>query len=192
VSNVRLKPTVAGVILVALGVVGGFYGRQTYLRDVSKTTTDSFQVSADVKETSYWQYGFRFETSTSVSGNGTVTSGVTGQSGEVSFLVMDRTNFENWKLRQPGVQFLVKIPQAPARFEFSFTTTKNETYYFVFDNYYSSVKQDASLVVRYQYVKIVKEPYVEYTYAYGGVGLAILGAIVLSYGLLKKPEIRWA
>lgn len=181
-----------GIILVALGVLGGFYGRQTYLRDVSKTITDSFQVSADVKETSYWSHSLRFEMSTAVSGNGTVTGGITGQTGDVSFLVMDRTNFENWKLRQPGVQFLVKITQAPARFEFSFTAPKNETYYFVFDNYYSSVKRDVSLAVRYQYVQIIKEPYVEYTYSYGGVALAILGAIVLAYGLLKKPEIRWA
>lgn len=187
-----MKPAVVGLVIVILGVAGGFYGRQTYFKDVPKTIMDSFQVSVDVKETSYWSYGFRFEASTVVTGNGTATSGVTGQPGEVSFLVMDKTNFENWKQRQPGVQFLVKIPQAPARFEFSFTAPRNETYYFVFDNYYSSVKRDISLVVRYQYVKVIKEPYIDYTFAYGGAALAVLGSIMLTYGLLKKPEIRWA
>jgi len=109
----------------------------------------------------------------------------------MNFFVLDGPNFEAWKQRQPDVQYLVKVTQAPSRFEFSFATPKNGTYFFVFENYYSTMKRGVSLSARYQYVKVIKEQYADYTFAYIGVGIALVGAIVLTYGLLKKPEIRW-
>jgi hypothetical protein len=183
---------VAGVILTILGVLGAIYGTQTYLKDAPKTITDTFQIGSNVKERDIWSYSLRFDTSTLVIGNGTTSSVAFGKPNEIDFLVLDSVNFDGWKKRQLGVQYIVEIVEAPTAFDFHFTTPKNDTYYFVFDNYRSTVQRDVSLVVRYQYVKIVKEPHVDYTIAYAGSGLAVCGTIVLAYGLLKKPEIRWA
>jgi hypothetical protein len=192
VSRVRIGPTVAGAILVLLGVLGTQYGTQTYFKDVPTNIVDTFQVGVDVKERDFWFHSFRFEGATIVAGNGTASIVDYGKSNDMNFLVLDSMNFEGWKRRQPGVKYLVEIGQAPTRFDFSFTTAKNDTYYFVFDNYYSTVRREVSLAVRYQYVKITKELRTDYTLAYGAAGLAIVGAIVLTYGVLKKPEIRWA
>jgi len=192
VSSVRLKPTIAGLVLLIVGILGIQYGAQNYLKEVSKPVTDTFRVAMEVRELSFWSYGHRFETSTSVDGNGTISGGSYGQVTDINFFVMDGPNFENWKQRQPGVQYLAKMTQAPSRFEFSFATSKNGTYFFVFDNYYSTAKREVSLSARYQYVKIVKEAHTDYTFSYVGAGISVVGAIVLIYGLLKKPEIRWA
>jgi hypothetical protein len=177
---------------MALGILGAMYGNQIYLKEVPKTITDTFQVGADVKERDVWFHSFRFEASTLVTGNGTSSSVAYGKPNDIDFLVLDSVNFDGWKKRQPGVQYLIEIVQASTAFEFRFTTPKNDTYYFVFDNYRSTLKRDVSLAVRYQYVKMVKEAYADHTIAYAGVGMAICGTIALAYGLLKKPEIRWA
>lgn len=192
VSKVRTGPAVAGVIFTILGLLGAIYGTQTYFKEVPKTITDTFQIGTGVKERDIWSHNFKFDTSTLVIGNGTTSSPAFGKPNEIDFLVLDSGNFDGWKKRQPSVQYLVEIVEAPTAFDFRFTTPKNDTYYFVFDNYRSTVQRDVSLAIRYQYVKTVKEPHVDYTIAYAGVGLGVCGAIVLAYGLLKKPEIRWA
>jgi len=192
VRDLQAKPTIAGVILILLGFVASIYGSRTYLRDVPRTVTDTFHVGQDVRDDSYWSHPYHFEPSTVVVGNITVSDAATGQSSSINFFVLDRTNFESWRQRQPGVQYLVKMLQAQSSFNFSFTTPRNDTYHFVFDNYYSTARKNISLGVRYEYVKISREPYTDHTAAYGGVVLAVVGTTVLAYGLLKKPEIRWA
>jgi hypothetical protein len=192
VSLVRLRPTIAGLVLLIAGILGAQYGPQNYLKEVPKPFGDTFQVAMEVRELSFWSYSYRFEASTSVNGNGTISGGSYGQVPDINFFVLDGPNFEAWKQRQPAVQYLVKITQAQSRFEFSFATPKNGTYFFVFDNYYSTMKREVSLSARYQYVKIIKEQYTDYTFSYVGIGIALVGAIILTYGLLKKPEIRWA
>ncbi len=187
-----MKPTIAGLILILLGFIASLYGGQTYFKDVPRTVTDTFQVGRDVKNESFWSHDFRFEASTLVVGNGIVSSEVTGQPGSIDFLVLDSANFQSWRQRQPGVQYIVKLLQTQAKFNFSFTTPRNDTYHFVFDNYYSSVKKNVSLSVSYQYVKISREPFTDYTMTYVGLALAVVGTTALAYGLLKKPEIRWA
>jgi len=191
VSSLQAKPTIIGLALILLGFVASLYGGRTYLKDVPRTVSDTFQVGMEVRNASFWSYDFRFEPSTLVVGDGAVSSGVTGQPSDIAFLVLDSTNFEHWRQRQLDVQYIVKLPQVQAKFNFSFTTPRNNTYHFVFDNYYSAVKKSVSLSVRYQYTKISREPYTDYTATYAAVVSAAMGAIVLTYGLLKKPEIRW-
>lgn len=190
-SSLQAKPTIAGLALILLGFIASLYGGRTYLKDVPRTVTDTFQVGRDVKNESFWAHDFRFEASTLVVGNGTVSSEVTGQPGNIDFLVLDSANFQSWRQRQPGVQYTVKLLQTEAKFNFSFTTPRNDTYYFVFDNYYSAVKKNVLLIVRYQYVKISRELFTDYTVTYIGLALAVVGTTALAYGLLKKPEIRW-
>jgi len=192
VSSLQVKPVIAGAVLILLGFTASLYGGRTYLRDVPRTITDTFQVGRDVKNGSFWAHDVRFEASTLVVGNGAVSSEVAGQVGSIDFFVLDSANFENWRQRQPGVQYIVKLVQTQAKFNFSFATPRNDTYYFVFDNYYSAVKKNALLNVRYQYVKISGEPFTDYTATYVALVLAMAGTTALAYGLLKKPEIRWA
>lgn len=191
-SSLQAKPTIAGLVLILLGFVASLYGGRTYVRDVPRTVTDTFQVGRDVRNESFWSHDFRFEASTLVVGNGTVSSEVTGQPGSIDFLVLDNANFQSWRQRQPGVQYIVKLLQTEAKFNFNFTTPRNDTYYFVFDNYYSAVKKNVLLSVRYQYVKISREAFTDHSMTYAGLALAAIGTVALAYGLLKKTEIRWA
>lgn len=188
----KVRPTIIGLVLVLLGFAALLYGNRTYLRDVPKTVSDTFHVGMEVRNESFWSYDFRLEASTLVMGDCVVYSSLTNQSTDIAFLVLDRVNFGHWRQRQSGVQYVIKLPQAHAKFNFTFTTTRNDTYYFVFDNYYSSIKKTVSLNVRYQYVKIVKESHTDYAPTYAATILIALGAISLTYGLLKRPEIRWA
>jgi len=192
VSSLQVKPTIAGLILILLGFIASLYGGRTYLKNVPRTVTDTFQVGRDVKNESFWAHDFRFEASTLVVGNGIVSSEATGQPGSIDFLVLDSGNFQSWRQRQTGVQYIVRLLQTEAKFNFSFTTPRNDTYYFVFDNYYSTVKKNVSLSIQYQYVKISREPFTDYTMTYVGLASTVLGTTALAYGLLKKPEIRWA
>ncbi len=187
-----MKPMIAGLVLILLGFVASLYGGRTYLREVPRTVSDTFQVGRDVKNESFWSHDFRFEALTLVVGNGAVSGEVTGQPSSIDFLVLDSVNFESWKQRRSGVQYIVKLLQAQEKFNFNFTTPRNDTYYFVFDNYYSSVKKNVMLSVRYQYVKIFREPFTDYSVTYAGLASAALGITLLGYGFVKKPEIRWA
>jgi len=181
-----------GVVLILLGFATSLYGGRTYLRDVPRTVADTFQVGRDVKNGSFWAHDVRFEASTLVAGNGVVSSEIAGQASSIDFLVLDSANFENWRQRQPDVQYIVKMVQTQTKFNFSFATPRNDTYFFVFDNYYSAVKKNVLLNVRYQYVRIIKEPFTDYTATYVALVLAMVGTTALAYALLKKPEIRWA
>jgi len=145
-----------------------------------------------VKNGSFWAHDVRFEASTLVAGNGVVSSEIAGQASSIDFLVLDSANFENWRQRQPDVQYIVKMVQTQTKFNFSFATPRNDTYFFVFDNYYSAVKKNVLLNVRYQYVRIIKEPFTDYTATCVALVLAMVGTTALAYALLKKPEIRWA
>ena len=191
-TSLQAKPMIAGVVLILLGFAMSLYGGRTYLRDVPRTIADTFQVGRDVKNGSFWAYDVRFEASTLVAGNGVVSSEIAGQASSIDFLVLDSANFENWRQRQPDVQYIVKMVQTQAKFNFSFATPRNDTYFFVFDNYYSAIKKSVLLSVRYQYVRIIKEPFTDYTATYVALVLAMVGTAALAYGLLKKPEIRWA
>jgi len=192
VSSLQAKPMTVGVVLILLGFATSLYGGRTYLRDVPRTVADTFQVGRDVKNGSFWAHDVRFEASTLVAGNGVVSSEIAGQASSIDFLVLDSANFENWRQRQPDVQYIVKMVQTQTKFNFSFATPRNDTYFFVFDNYYSAVKKNVLLNVRYQYVRIIKEPFTDYTATYVALVLAMVGTTALAYALLKKPEIRWA
>jgi len=188
----QARPLTVGLALILLGSTASLYGGRTYLKDVPRTISDTFQVGRDVRNGSFWAHDAQFESSTQVVGSGVISSTAKDADDSIDFLVLDRPNFESWRLRLPGVQYIVKLVKTKESFNFSFTTPRNDTYYFVFDNYYSTAKKSVLLNVRYQYTKIVKEPYTDYTISYVGSGLVVLGTVALAYGILKKPEIRWA
>jgi hypothetical protein len=76
------------------------------------------------------------------------------------------------------------------QFNFTFTTANAGIYYFVFDNRASLFKKYVVLSIGYSEVTVthVPDPRVPYV----AWALMVGGAIILAYGLAKKPPIPWS
>ena len=121
------------------------------------------------------------------SGSIDVTQAPTNASGDIRFMVFDDNNYQKWNAGQQS-NFLFSADNA-GKFIFNFTTTNSGVYHFVFDNRASLFKKYIVLSVGYDEVTIshVPDPRVPYV----GWALAVVGGILLVYGLARKPPIPW-
>jgi len=122
-----------------------------------------------------------------VSGSVDVTQAPTNASSDIRFMVLDDNNYQKWNSGQQS-NFLFSADDQ-GKFNFNFTTTSTGVYHFVFDNRASLFKKYIILSVGYSEVTIsyVPDPRVPYI----GWALAVVGGILLVYGLARKPPITW-
>jgi hypothetical protein len=102
-------------------------------------------------------------------------------------MVFDDNNYQKWNSGQQSSFMFSGDNQG--KFIFNFTTTNSGVYHFVFDNRASLFKKYVVLSVGYSEVTIsnVPDPRVPYI----GWALAVVGGILLVYGLARKPPIPW-
>ncbi len=122
------------------------------------------------------------------SGTVSVTQAPTNASGDIRFMVFDDANYQKWNAGQQSDYLFSTVGQG--QFVFNFTTTKSGVYHFVFDNRASVFKKYVILSIGYSEVTVSYAP--DPRVPYVGWGLLAGGAIILGYGLLRKPPIRWA
>ena len=189
----RAKPAFGGIAILVAGIMLAVYGAQTVVRDVPATRTDPIaNLTVEIQDNSYWSFDSRITRPSYVAGKASVMSSQTGLPSDINFFVLDSTNFEKWKQRQPGVDYISKFIEVADRFSFNLTTLKNDTYHFVFDNYYSTVKKTVGLQVTSTYDVIEKKAVVDYTFSYVGIAVAAVGIVVAVYGIAMPPEIVWS
>jgi hypothetical protein len=63
-------------------------------------------------------------------------------------------------------------------------------YHFVFDNRVSVYKKYVILAISYDEVTVKKVP--DSRVGYIGWAVTIVGALVLAYGLIRRPPVTWA
>lgn len=101
---------------------------------------------------------------------------------DIDFYVFDKTNYQSWISKQPSVWY-IKIYRATSNDPFSFTTDKEDDYYFVFDN--PGVLFNGDRVVNWSWsASWDYKPYASYAFP-AGILLGIAGVVILSYELMK-------
>ncbi len=189
----RTGAAILGLAILAAGLIIMVYGGQTVMKDVYMLRTADLGSSASViGEESYWEVPRRIDRPSTVNGRGTVTASATRQPSDIDFLVLDSTNFETWKQRLPGVNYVMKRVRAQEKFTFNFTVTRNDTYHFVFDNYYSTVRKEAAIQVNNTYGIVEKQAVIDRTFNYAGIAVAGIGAVMTIYGLAMPDELVWS
>lgn len=182
-----------GIVVLVAGILLALYGGQVVIRDVYTTRTDEVaNLSVEIGESSYWSLDRRIQRPSTVTGKAVVTASATGEPSDVNLFVLDSLNFEKWRQRQPGVSYIVKMPEARDKFAFNFTVLRNDTYHFVFDNYYSSVKKTVAVQILNTYGVVEKQPVVDPTLNYAGLAIIGLGGVITTYGLVMRPELVWS
>lgn len=186
---VLFKTTLAGASLLVVGILllttlGPYVTvevQETQHRDVEPHA--EFLVG-DVEDRTY-----PLPANVPASGYIDVTQAPTNASGDIRFMVFDEGNYQKWSSGQQSIN-LIPTAENQGKFNFNFTTANAGIYHFVFDNRASLFKKYVVLSLGYSEVTIshVPDPRVPYV----GWALAVVGGILLAYGLARKPPISWA
>ncbi len=185
---VLLKTTLVGVCLLVVGIllltVAGPY-ITVEVQDVQRRDVEPHAefLVGDVEDRTYSIPG-----SVSVFGSIDVTEAPTNQSGDIRFMAFDADNYQRWS--SGGSSNFLFSAEKQGQFNFTFQTEKSGVYHLVFDNRASLFKKYVILSVSYKEVSIshIPDPRVPYV----GWALAVGGAIILAYGLARRPPIPWA
>jgi hypothetical protein len=184
---VLLKPTLAGTVLLILGIllitVLGQYVtaevQQTQRRDVEPHVGLLIGDTADRPYT--------LPAGVQVFGTILATQAPSNESGEIHFIVLDNENYQRWSTSGQG-DFAYSVDNR-GQFNYTFTTNKSGIFHFVFDNRASLYKKYVVLTVAYNEVltsKVADKRVVPI-----GWGLMISGALVAIYGLVRKARVPW-
>jgi hypothetical protein len=183
----RLNITIAGLTLLAVGLLVLLYGASTFPISTYKIETGTL-FSATFEVHDYRTFNARMEKNVTVSGQASASL-KTGDPSDINFLVMDERNFKKWERRE-GDTHVYFAKYKVGQLNFSFVTDHDDLYYFVFDNTYSDYKKIVTFNASFQRTVVKQEP--RYALNYVGGVICALAAIVVLYGLFKEPEIRWA
>ncbi len=189
----RARPAILGIAVLTAGILLVLFGGQTIIKDVYTIRTEELvNITVEVDDNSYWSVDRRISRTSTVVGKGTVTASLTRAPSDISFFVLDSTNFEKWRQRQSGGYYMVKMIQVEDKFTFNFSVSRNDTYHFVFDNYYSTVKKSVGIQVSNSYGTIEKQAVLDRTLNYAGIAVVGLGAVLAIYGFAMPPELVWS
>jgi hypothetical protein len=171
---------VGALLLIVLGPYVTVEVRQVQQRDVEPHV--EFLVG-DVGDRAYALPG-----NVAASGIVGVTQAPTNASGDIRFMVFDEANYQKWNSGQQSNPLFSAEKQG--KFIYNFTTVDAGTYHFVFDNRASLYKKYVVLSVGYSEVTIthIPDPRIPYV----AWALMVGGAVILAYGLTRRPPIPWA
>ncbi len=185
---VLLKTTLAGACLLVVGILLVTTLAQYVTIEVQQVQTRPVEVHAEFLVGDVVDRPYNLPASVSTSGSIGVTQAPTNASGDIRFMVFDAGNYQKWNSGQQS-DFLFSA-EKQGQFNFTFTTANGGVYHFVFDNRASLFKKYVVLSVSYSEVTVSQVPDARVPY----IGWAFLvgGAIILAYGLMRKPPIPWA
>lgn len=188
VFGMHFRTFLAGALLVAVGIFLAYPGSQLLTVEVPRTVTEVLFPRSIVLVADYYERSGRLDGLARVTGSVQVTSAGTGERSDVSFYVMDNSNYQRW-LKRESTQFLYqRVRQGD--FNFSFTTDHDDEYHFVFDNSYSPLKKNVTYESQIERVVLGKEPDVRVRYA--AMTILGVGAVVAALGFLRRTVVPWA
>jgi len=185
---VLFKTTIAALAILVIGVLllgyGGQYITMT-VQNVQRTNVEPHAefLVGDVVERSYSLPG-----GVTALGVISITQAPSNESGEIRFLVFDEQNYQKWS--SGGQASFAYSAEKQGQFNYSFTTGVSGIHHFVFDNRASLYKKYVIFSLAYDQVVTsqVPDPRTQYV----AWGLICVGAILLVYGLLRKPPLVWS
>ena len=185
---VLLKATLAGAVLVVVGVVlltvaGPYITVQGQVVQRHDLEPHAEFLVGDVVDRQY-----SLPASVSVFGVVNVGQAPSNQSGSLQFIVLDAQNYQLWATGEQSNNVYSSDQQGISNFTFS--TGGAGVYHFIFDNRASVYKKYVTISVSYNEVSISNKPDPRVPYA--GWAILSLGIVVLAYGLARKPAIPWA
>ena len=185
------KTTMTGVAALVIGVLlltfAGQYITMT-VQNVQRTDVEphvEFLVG-DVEQRSY-----TLPVGVTVFGTVKVTQAPTNQSGDIRFIVFDDQNYQRWSTGgQANSYSSAYSTEKQGEFNYTFTSTANVLYHFVFDNRASIYKKYVVFSLAYNDVVTSQAP--DPRTQYVAYGMIALGALLLVVGLGMKPKPRWS
>jgi len=172
-----------------------FFGTQIYVEYVPRHDEGPLieRTVAVVDELYYKDFSACVEVNSSVkdfavSINGLAESLQSGSSGDINFYVMNDSNFLKWRHREKADYILTS---SGTEFKFGFVVNYTDTYHFIFDNTFPSVKKSVNFEAKYSRTLMMPEQRENRTLNYIGVVAAAAGALICVYGLRKEPIIPW-
>jgi hypothetical protein len=188
---VLFKTVVSGVIILAIAVLLFNYGGQIITMTVQNTQRTDIEPHVEFLVGDVVQKSYMLPAAVTSFGVVKITQAPTNQSGDISFLVFDETNFQKWNAGSQA-DSIYSPPTSPSQGEFNFTfaTTKSGAYHFVFDNRASLYKK--YIVFSLAYNQVVKSQVPDSRLQYVAWGTLLGGGALLLVGLVRRPPLRWA
>lgn len=147
---VLLKPTLAGIVLLVLGVVSITVLGQYVTMEVQQTQRRDIEPHVEFLVGDLQERSYTLPASVQVFGTILATQVPSNQSGEVHFIVLDNENYQRWSTGSQAD--FVYSADNQGQFNYTFTTNKSGVFHFVFDNRASLYKKYVILTVAYDEV----------------------------------------
>jgi hypothetical protein len=185
---VLLKTTIAGTVLLALGVLLLFFGGQYVTIEIQQVNRHNVEPHAEFLVGDIVDRTYSLPAGVNVLGTVSATEAPSNQTGDIRFSVLDADNYQR---RVAGLQpTYLYDAQKQGHFNFTFTTGQSGVYHFIFDNSASVYKKYVILTMAYDEITTSQAPDTRATYV--AWGLVIASGLILIYGLVRKAPVTWA
>ena len=188
---VLLKPTIAGALLLVLGVLAITILSQYVTMQVQQTERHDLEPHVQFMVGDMADRPYTLPATANILGTVDVTQALStneNDSGKFHFIVLDDANYQKWSSSSQANPIFATDQQG--LFNYTFTAPASGVYHFVFDNRQSPSKKNVVLMVAYDEVLTSRVPDTRIVPV--GYALMILGALLLIYGLIRKPQIIWS
>lgn len=185
---VLFKTALTGIAILLLGIVVVFVVAPNLTFDIQEVQQRWVEPHAEFLVGDLVDRPYDLPATTNVAGTVTITEAPSNKTSDITFLVFDSGNYQQWTSGGQAESSYSESNQAS--FNFTFKTETGGVYHFVFDNRVSVYKKYVILTIAYDEVTIKKVP--DSRVGYIGWALAIIGAILLVYGAIRRPPVTWA
>ena len=177
-----------GIAALVIGILLLTFAGQYITMTVQNVQRTDVEPHAEFLVGDVQQRSYTLPASVTVFGSVSVVQAPTNQSGDIRFLVFDDENYQKWNTG--GQANFAYSTEKQGQFNYTFTSTANMVYHFVFDNRASLYKKYVVFSLAYNDVVTsqVPDPRTQYV-AYAMIAL---GALLLILGLSMKPKPRWS
>ena len=182
------KTTISGAAAIVIGLLLVTFVGQYITMTVQNVQRTDVEPQAEFLVGDVEQRSYSLPANVMVFGTVKVTQAPSNQSGDIRFLIFDDANYQKWTTG--GQANFAYSTEKQGQFNYTFTSTANVVYHFVFDNRASLYKKYVVFSLAYNDVVTsqVPDPRIQYL-AYAMIGL---GAVLVIIGLLMKPKPRWS
>jgi hypothetical protein len=185
---VLFKTAIFGTALLVLGVLVLSVFGQYVTMEVQQSQRHDLDTSVEFLVGDMVDRTYTLPSNVAVFGTINVAEAPSNKSGDIRFIVFDAENFQRWSSSGQANSAFSATEQGTSNY--TFTNDKAGSYHFVFDNRASLFKKYVTLSVSYNEVitSTVPDPRTNYV----AWAFLIGGALILVYGLARKPPVQWA
>lgn len=185
---VLLKATLTGIALMGLGMLLVTAIGPYVTVEVQHMQQHSVEPLAEFLVGDFVDKPYNLPAGANVIGTLSATQAPSNETSDIRLLVFDSENFQRWS--STGQASSVYSADKQGKLNFTFKIDKEGIYHFVFDNRASLYKKFVVLTITYD--EVVTERVPDTRVGYVGWALAVVGGVILVYGLVRKPAITWA